>query len=721
MTRIGTLGANTTYVNQILDLQSQINQSQLQMSSQLKAQTYSGIAADANTLLNYQTEAEATQQFITGNQIASTTLNAASTTIDSISASLKNFQTSLNTFFSGNTTSQANVENIQTAAFSTMVDMQSYLAANINGQYVFSGGRVNTEPVDLPAGTLAGFQAIYDGSNKTWPTSRTAQLLQTTVSRQASTSLSFVPASGIITSASAAALTPLATGAVVTVSNSVANNQDYQVHSHAAMNVGGTALAEGTSASLTSTISYGSTPTNLTTAAGAPGTGPLTFAFAPDGNMTISPTNANAMAAMTAGTTFTLNGTTGNAWDGAYKVVSNLNNVVEIATDTNQALSESVAQTAAAAPLSMSFTAAGVTTALPLTTGTVTMTATPSAAAGNTSVTVTGAGAADFAAVAVGNTVTIGGSADHNGTFTVTAKTANSVTFTINSDALRVSKFLPQTGRADVTVSFGGSTGIPANTVTAAANTTSPGYGTLTFSPVGTTGERITGSNGATSFKDNSGNPYPAVGAVIHLTSTSGVNDGVYTVTANNGGNIEVQSVQITAEAGTTTADLSVSSWYKGDSLQIQHRADQNDQVDVGIYASDTAFEKAFRALGLIAEGTYGTAGGLDQNQSRINQAMYLLSDSLSSPAEGTPPFGPEQRGDVTALSSRLGFTQNTLKNTIASQTNFLSFLQGQATDITQADQNTVATNLLSQSNALQASYQTLAKISGLSLMNYLK
>ncbi len=714
MSRIGTLGANTTYVNQILNTQSQINDSQLQVSTGLKAQTYSGIASDTNSLLNYQTESEAVQQFVKGNQVVSTTLSAASTTLDSVSASLKNFQKSLNTFFSGDTTNQTNVESIQKFAFSTMIDIQSYLTANINGQYIFSGGRVSTEPVVLPASTLTGFQAIYDGTDKTWPTSRSAQLLQATVTRQSTGSLTFTPATGTITAANANGLTPLATGAVVTVSNSLSNNQDYQVRSHAAMNVGGTALAETNGAGSGSpTITYGSTPTKILPAA----SGDLNFAFAPDGNMTISPTTANAMSAMAVGTKFTINGSAGAAYDGAYKVVSNANNVVEIATDTDQAKSESIAQNAATAPLSLSLNGGAATA---LTPGTVTMTATPSVVAGKTSVTIKTAGN-DLGAYAVGNTITIGGSTDHNGTFKVTAATANSVTFDINSDALRVSKFLPQTGRNDVTVSFGGSTGVSASTVTAAANSASPGYGTLSFSPVGVTGERITGSNGATSFKDNSGNPYPPVGQVIHLNSTSGVNDGVYTVTANNGGNIEVQSVQMTAEAGTTTADLNVSSWYKGDSLQIQHRVDQNDQVDVGIYASDTAFEKAFRALGMLAQGTYGTAGGLDQNQSRINQAMYLLNDALTSPAEGTPPFGPELRGDVNALSTKLGFTASTINNTLAYQNNFVGFLQGQISKITVADQNTVVTTLMSETNSLQASYQSLAKVSGLSLINYLK
>ncbi|TAN55121.1 MAG: hypothetical protein EPN20_20685, partial [Magnetospirillum sp.] len=636
MSRIGTLGANTAYVDRILDIQNRMNDKQIQMSSNVVSEHYSGIAAQANTVLNFETESAAATQFISGNNTVDLRLQNASKTMDSVKASLTTFNKNLTTFFQGDTTNQAKVEQIQTFAMQTMLDLQSYLSLNVNGQYVFSGGRVDSEPVNLPASTLAGFQAIYDGSNTTWPTSRAAQLLQTTVTRQDSSKLTFTPATGTIRAASAASLTPLATGTVVAVSNSVSNNQSYQVHSHAATNVAGAALGEGTTATAT-TISYGTTPTNLTSGVD---TGALTFAFKANGNMTITPATANSLSNLTAGVTFTINGST--SWDGAYKVVGNVNGVVEIATDTDQAKSEVSTQTAAAAPVAITLN--GV--ANPLTVGsTVTMTATPSAASNMTLVTIAGA-AGDFAGFAAlgGDTLKIGGSADHNGTFTTVSATGNSVTFAINSDALRVSKFLPQTGRNDVTLSFDGAIGTPAKTVTNAA------YGTLTFSPVGTTGERITASGGVTSFQDGLGNPYPAVGKVVTLTSTSGVNDAVYKITANTGTYIEVESIPTMAAETVATADIGVSSWYKGDTLQVRHRVDQDRQVDVGVYASDTAFEKAFRALGLIAQGSYGTAGGLDQNQLRINQAMYLLNDSLQSPAAGTPPFGTELRGDITSV-----------------------------------------------------------------------
>jgi flagellin-like hook-associated protein FlgL len=707
MTRIGTLGANTSYINRMLDIQNRMSDEQVSVSTGLKSQTYTGISSDVNTLLNFETEKANAQQFVDGNKAVGTKLDAAANSLSGIQQSIKTFRDQMNVFNQGNTTSQKNVEQIQNFAYQAMLDMQSYLSANVNGQYLFSGGRVSTDPMNMPASTLSGFQALYDGTNQTWPTTRAAQLLDTHFTALDTTSLSFDPNTGTINAADADSLSSVASGTVFAVGNSVSNNKSFQVKSHAAMNVNGAPLAEtnGTGSG-SPTVTYGATPTQVLPAA----TGDLDFAFLPNGNMSVTPLLANSLAALSVGTTFTVNGSTGANWDGAYKVVANTNGVLEIATDTAQAKSESINQTGSTAPLSL---AQNYGPSLPLTTGTVTMTATPSAATGKTSVTITTAGA-DLGSFVAGDKISIGGSADHNGTFTVTAATANSVTFDINSDALRVSKFLPQSGRTDVTMTFDVGTGVAAGNVSAAQ------YGSLTFTPTGTTGERISGTNGASSFTDASGNPYPPVGQVITLKSTSGVNDGVYKVTANSGTDIEVESVPMTAET-VSTADITTSSWYKGDTLQVQHRIDQDRQVNVGIYASDTAFEKAIRAMGIIAQGTYGTAGGLDKNQKRISQALYLLNDSLESPASGTPPFGAEQRGDMNSVQQNLGFTQQVISQKNDKHNNFINFLDTRISDIEQVDKTTAVTSLLNDSNALQASYQSLAKVQSLSLLNYVK
>ncbi|CAA7623184.1 flagellin [Magnetospirillum sp. SS-4] len=714
MTRIGTLGANTSFITRMFDIQTRMNDAQAQSVSGLKSPSYAGIHRETNILLTFEAQVAASNTYIDSNKVVETKLSAVMASMTGIESSIKNFKNALTSFNQGDTTTRSSVEQIQTFAWETMLDLHSYLSESVNGQYLFSGGKLSREPMELPATTKDGFQAIYDGSNRTWATTRSAQLLETTLTKEASTSLILNATTGTIRAADADSLTPFASGTAVTITGSISNNATYQVRSHAATNVAGTPLAEGTTATAT-TISYGSTPTDLTSGAD---TGALTFAFAPNGNMTITPATANSLANMTAGTTFTINGST--SWDGAFKVVSNTDGVVEIAVDTDQAKSETITQTAASTPLTLTQNGGA---AIPLTSGAITMTTSASAATGLTTVTITTAGN-DLAFVA-GDTISIGGSDAHNGTFTVAAApapTASTVSFVINADALRISKFLPQTGRSDVTLTYDtdSSDAVLNTSITATAGSAATGYGTLTFSPSGTTGERITASNGANSFLDGSGNPHPPVGQIFTLSSTSGVNDGVYKVTANNGDYLEVESVQLTTET-VTTAEVSASSWYKGDTQQVQHYIDRERAVNVGIYASSPGIEKAIRALGIIAQGAFGTAGGLDQNQNRIDEAMYLLRDALESPQSGTPPYGEEIRGDVMAIQQDVGFVQEVINSKNTKHLAFKGFLSTRIQELEGSDPLEAAVLFNSEYNALQASYQVLAKVQSLSLLNFLR
>jgi hypothetical protein len=342
-------------------------------------------------------------------------------------------------------------------------------------------------------------------------------------------------------------------------------------------------------------------------------------------------------------------------------------------------------------------------------------------AANPAQIIITSAGTTDFSSFAAGggDTVTLGGTQYHNGTYTVSAATANTLTLTLNPDAVRLSKFVPQTLRDDVTVGYKGADG-------SSQSLTADAYGSLTFSPAtllpsGATGETLTASKSGAFIVG--GAPVPAVGEVLKLKSATGVNDGSYEVVSNDGTTIQIKSTMLTDVSLTAGASGQISSttWYKGDTLSLQQHVSQDRAVDVGIYASDPAFEKALRAMALIAQGTYGTAGGLDSNLERVNQALYLLNDSLESPAGGTPPFGAEVRSDIKALQSNLGFTTSVITQATTDHKQYEAFLDQRIIDLSQIDRTETITLLLSDSNALQASYQSLAKVQTLSLINYLK
>jgi len=132
------------------------------------------------------------------------------------------------------------------------------------------------------------------------------------------------------------------------------------------------------------------------------------------------------------------------------------------------------------------------------------------------------------------------------------------------------------------------------------------------------------------------------VGGVFTVAGSPG-NDGSYTVLANDGDTITIETRQLTDETpAPATATLSAPPWYRGDTLARSHDVDDARSIDLDITAIDPAFEKAIRAMSLIAQGKFGAEGGLDQNSQRIDEAMYLLNSALNRVVSGAPPFGPE-------------------------------------------------------------------------------
>lgn len=712
MTRIGTLGANTAYIARIMDIQTRVQAEQVQVTTGLKAQSYDGIASGTNTLINFQNEIAGADTFIENNNVQDTKLQAASTAVTSVQKALKVFRDSLASFKQNNPKNELNIKNIQKSAFETMQALQADLATNVNGQYLFSGGRVSEVPVQLQAASLSEFQAMYDGALRTAPTTRSADLQDLKITNLEAAAISFNGSNGVISPVQADAFKGVYAGSRITISDSAAtppNNGSFTVKSKAMCDVTGTPLAEGSST--TSVISYGDTPSTILAAA----TSQLNFTFAADGTMKMTADTAGSLANLTVGTKFTIgpelyNGAVTNGYEGSFEVISNLNGVVNFKTDFGPAKPESVAST------DLTFGIDGGAMANPATAGTLNFTTTTSTTTGLTTVTLSAASGAtvDFAGVSVGDQLSIGGTQFHNGTFTVTDATATTVSFVINPEGARISQFLPQTGRTDPKISFYDST------ASAQATLDSSKFTSLSFSNTGTKGERITAAT-AGAFLDEGGNQKPAAGTIITLSSTTGVNDGVYKVVNNGGDYLEIESVSLTTESKSTTAKISSDTWYKGDTLQLTHRVDTNRTVEVAAYASDPAFEKAMRALALIAQGVYGTAGGLENHQERIAQAQYLIADALENPAPGTPPFGTEQAGDLRTVVSKIDGTRKTISLKNEKHEQFKGFLGQRVIDISQIDKTEAATKMLADQTALEASYQTLAQVRNLTLLNYLK
>lgn len=510
MSRIGTYGSSQLYLYRLGNIQQRLSQSQLQVSTELKSTAYSGIAADSNRVINMENERQRAQAYVRDNTTAETRLKAADVSLTSINKSLTNMKKLLDDYASALTSDKGKVEEIQKFAYNTMVDLQSYLSANVDGQYIFSGGRVSDQPVELAAGTLEDFQAMYDGSSVTYPTTRSASLLDLNTTSADTGPISFNGANGTINAAS-----------------------------------------------LTST--------------------------------------PNVLSKIPVGSRITVGDSGGGANDGK------------------------------------SFTVRGVT---------------------------------------------VDGTGTH----------------------LDVSQLTTEVAAAG-SISFTDSSGNK-NSVTGSL-TFSPGADTITSSVV----------TGMT------------VGQVFTVTGTTGNNETyeVAGITAGAPQTITIKSPKVTTQAATSTISLNADSWYKGDTLQLQQQVDVDRSVDVGIYASDPAFEKAFRALGLVAQGAYGTAGGLDNNLQRIDEARTILQDAISRNSTGIGPYGQEASGDLNDIQSRVGVTLSTIKTKNEKHKSYSELLNTRVSDIERVDKTEAVAKLLDDQNALQVSYQALATVRQLNLMNYMK
>ena len=132
------------------------------------------------------------------------------------------------------------------------------------------------------------------------------------------------------------------------------------------------------------------------------------------------------------------------------------------------------------------------------------------------------------------------------------------------------------------------------------------------------------------------------------------------------------------------------------------------------------SFEKAIRAMGIIAQGVFQTDGGLDQNEERIGQAQFLLTSATEATVTGTPPFGSELSGSLEELEQDIGFNQILINDTSKLHKDFIAFIDQRVADVENVNLLDVITRILDDQRSLEASFQVFARIRQLSLTNFI-
>ncbi len=147
-----------------------------------------------------------------------------------------------------------------------------------------------------------------------------------------------------------------------------------------------------------------------------------------------------------------------------------------------------------------------------------------------------------------------------------------------------------------------------------------------------------------------------------------------------------------------TTADS--STYYQGDEIRLKVRAEADIEIEYGIPASDSAFERLIGAIGLARRGHLANdRGDLENALDLLGQAVEKLSDlrgELGSKRSRLEAVIDIQRGDAVYFDDII----NRLENT----------------DISEA-----MSRLAQDRTVLEASYVTISRISQLSIADFLR
>jgi hypothetical protein len=169
-------------MSRMQDVQSRLYDSQTQVNTEKKSQTYSGISDDTFRLINFENQRDRLNRYTANNQVANIRVSAMSNSIDATQKSLIEFKSLLMDFSSRDYNDMSPedtqaLSDIRSQSFTAMKDVQYYMNVSVDGRYLFSGGRTDVAPVNLPWSNVDEFAQVFDGTNVTYPETRAADLV----------------------------------------------------------------------------------------------------------------------------------------------------------------------------------------------------------------------------------------------------------------------------------------------------------------------------------------------------------------------------------------------------------------------------------------------------------------------------------------------------------------------------------------------------------------
>lgn len=776
-TRVPTTATYRIYMNNMSNQKSSINQLSYQATTGNKYDSYDKYGLSSYRILSLQNEQSVVEKYLETNSISQVVLESQQKAVDDIRSAVISFRDQLREFFANDLTKMSKnpseeeliaLQNTQEAAFEAMSLMAYYLNSQVDGNYIFGGGKDGQKPVDFPYTTLEDFQTAYDGKILTYPTSYSASLSEMSSASELT--------NGAMLKQNFQTLTPKTTVRTGEATNEMrfdsanktltANNVDTFKGFSAGDKIGVTGTA-GNNKTLTvaSVSDDGKTLTfvedvadeTLTNSAGVTLTKGWSFVNTPEDILQNQP-ETNVLKGATgefsnlkAGEKMKIEGTGAN--DG-YKTIESISLDGSTVTFKEQVVTEAPVTTAKAHQS--------------LDTGTITAqsnagTVIQSFTVNKNQLTVAGQtlkalNANTFANVKAGQNITINDklyyvkdvsddgktltfsgnvpdAADWTGTtveFATRSDTRGFITDSLKGSALQTGDIgfyaKDNAMKAAVKGAFSsyktGDTlvvqGADGNDRMYIVKSVSADGRTVSFddsTPVAedmniTNGKQITDGKGITIGKS-----YP-VGATVDLGKTSGAYNGKYTVTgvSDDGKTLTVKTKDFPeygAEETFATADVATDSYYNGGYLKTTYRVSETSAFSNDITAASSAFEKLFRAMGEIAQGNLLDADNPESAHARVSDALNILDASLNANSK-------EKNGDITSIQYSVISKLDLVKTTIESQTASKESLTTYINNMTQVDKTEAVTYLLQAKQDLEVSYSVLSAINRLSLLQYL-
>ncbi|UGY04598.1 flagellin [Bradyrhizobium quebecense] len=146
MMRVATFAQSEQMISSALRVQSVMANEQVQESSGLQSEDFGGYGSGAGRVINLQVSVTRAQSYIDASNLADNKVQAMYSAVGSVTDIITQLRTQLSAATTGSSTATASVINYAQQAIS---QMQGLLNTQYDGEYVFSGARTDTAPVDL--------------------------------------------------------------------------------------------------------------------------------------------------------------------------------------------------------------------------------------------------------------------------------------------------------------------------------------------------------------------------------------------------------------------------------------------------------------------------------------------------------------------------------------------------------------------------------------------